>query len=70
MTMVPKKIKWHFICFICLIVAGIIICPAYGAKKLAITEGMTLPEIKLAGAGSAEVQEYLGLNNSDPFTLS
>lgn len=68
--MVLKKIKWPFICFIIVIATGIVICPSYGSKKVAITEGMTLPKIKLNGAGSAEVQEYLGLSNSAPFTLS
>jgi thiol-disulfide isomerase/thioredoxin len=39
------------------------------AKKLAIKEGMTLPEVTLSGAKTAEIQEYLGIEGSEPFQL-
>jgi len=42
--------------------------PVLGEKTL--TKGMTLPDIQLMGAGSVEVQKYLGLKNLEPFSLS
>jgi peroxiredoxin len=69
-TMLQMNIKWPVVWFIVFILSVIVAYPASGARDLAIKKGMTLPEIKLAGAGTPEVQKYLGLENLEPFTLS
>jgi thiol-disulfide isomerase/thioredoxin len=69
-TMMQMKIKWPAVCFIIFILSLIVAYPVSGARDLAIKKGMTLPEIKLVGAGTPEVQKYLGLENLEPFTLS
>jgi thiol-disulfide isomerase/thioredoxin len=69
-TMMQMKIKWPAVCFIIFILSVIVAYPVSGARDLAIKKGMTLPEIKLVGAGTPEIQKYLGLENLGPFTLS
>jgi thiol-disulfide isomerase/thioredoxin len=69
-TMLQMNIKWPLVCSIVFILSVIVAYPVSGARNLAIKKGMTLPEIKLVGAGTPEVQKYLGLENLEPFTLS
>jgi len=44
--------------------------PAYGTPEKAITAGEILPEFTLSTPGSKEAQQYLGLTNATPFSIS
>lgn len=68
--MLHMNSKWLVVCFIVFILSIVVAYPVSGARELAIKKGMILPEIKLIGAGTPEVQKYLGLENLEPFSLS
>ena len=44
--------------------------PAYGVSGKPITVGEILPQFTLTAPGSKEVQQYLGLKEAAPFSLS
>jgi hypothetical protein len=60
------KAVQNFICLVLLLQ----VYSAYGAEAEKFPPGMQLPPFTVGTPDSLEVQNYLGLKNSDPFKLS
>ena len=69
--MALDKIKQTVLWLLVLVMVAAAFHTAHGAKakKLAVKEGMTLPDVIVSGAKTAEIQGYLGIRNAEPFPL-